>query len=111
MRLGVAGLPLQPARALLEHCIRRFGLLRFNLEGFRTGILRFSERLPGAIVKMCARAADAQYHFGGRVETRLLHVDYMMQFSYRARKAGVPPAAIPTAAIPPARVSGEGARK
>jgi AAA ATPase domain len=111
LRLGLAALPPQHARVLLEQCIRRFGLSRFNLEGFRRGILRLSGRLPGAIVKMCARAADAQYHFGGRVETRLLHVDYMMQFSYRARKASLPQAAIPAASIPPACVSGEGARK
>lgn len=97
MRLGLGPLALQPARALLEHCIRRFGLSRLNLEGFREGILRFSGRLPGAIVKMCARAADTEYHFGGRVETRLLHVDYMMQFSYRERQPSARAGAIPAA--------------
>lgn len=86
LRLHVGAMPIPAARALVEHCIRRFGLARLNLDGFREGILRSSERLPGAIVKMCARAADAEYQFGGRVETRLLRVDYMMQFSYRKRR-------------------------
>ena len=98
LRLGLGALPVPSARALVEHCIRRFGLSRLQLEGFREGMLRLSGRLPGAIVKMCARAGDAQYHFGGRVETRLLHVDYMMQFSYRPRRAAASQAAYPAAA-------------
>lgn len=83
LRLEVGPLELRATRELLEHCIRRYGLARLNLDGFREGIVRLSGRLPGAVVKMCARAGDAQYHFGDRIETRLLHVDYMMQFSYR----------------------------
>ncbi len=86
LRLEVGPLELRATRELLEHCIRRYGLARLNLDGFREGILRMSGRLPGAIVKMCARAGDAQYHFGDRIETRLLHVDYMMQFTYRAAR-------------------------
>ena len=93
LRLRLEPLPLQHARALVEHCIRRFGLSRLNLDGFREGMLRFSGRLPGAIVKMCAHAADARYHFGDQIETRLLHVDYMMQFSYSARQAAARPVA------------------
>jgi len=89
LRLHVGPIPLPAARALVEHSIRRFGLSRLNLEGFREGILRLGERLPGAIVKVCARAADPEYHFGGRLETRLLHVDYMMQFSYRGRRGAL----------------------
>ena len=84
LRIGLGPLSLACARELLERCIRRFGLTRLDLEGFREAILRTSERLPGAIVKMCARAADPQYHYGNRIESRLLHVDYMMRFSYRA---------------------------
>ena len=83
LRLDVGPLELRATRALLEHCIRRYGLARLNLDGFREGILRLSGRLPGAIVRMCARAGDSEYHIGDRIETRLLHVDYMMQFSYR----------------------------
>ncbi|HKO05969.1 MAG TPA: ATP-binding protein [Candidatus Acidoferrales bacterium] len=90
LRLPVGPIAVPAARALVEHCIRRFGLSRLNLDGFREGILRLSERLPGAIVKMCARAVDTEYYFGGRVETRLLHVDYMMQFSYRGRRGASP---------------------
>jgi len=87
LRLSVGPLGPAAARRLLEHCIRRYGLTRLNLDGFREGVLRFSGRLPGAIVKMCARAAEPQYQFGDRIETRLLHVDYMMQFSFRGERA------------------------
>ena len=84
LRIGLGPLRLPHARELVERCIRRNGLSRLNLEGFREAILRTSGRLPGAIVKLCASAADPHYHYGNRIESRLLHVDYMMQFSYRA---------------------------
>jgi len=77
-RLHVGGLALPAAKELLEICIRRFALSQFDLEGFREDILAFSGLLPGAIVKMCAAAADGQYHFEGRIKTRLLHVDYLV---------------------------------
>lgn len=77
-RLHVGGLALPAAKELLETCIRRFALSQFDLEGFRKDILEFSGLLPGAIVKMCAAAADGQYHFDGRIKTRLLHVDYLV---------------------------------
>jgi len=47
---------------------------------------------------MRARAVDTEYYFGGCVETRLLHVDYMMQFSYRGRRS-VGPAGVTRAAL------------
>ena len=85
MRLKLAPLAAQGARSLVKHCIERYGLTRLNLEGFREELLRLSGGLPGAIVEMSARAGDSEYHRGGRIEMRLLHVDYMMQFSYRAQ--------------------------
>jgi len=77
-RLHVGGLTLTVAKELLEICIRRFELERFDLDGFREDILEFSGLLPGAIVQMCAAAAGAHYHFEGRIKTKLLHVDYLM---------------------------------
>ncbi len=77
-RLHVGALPVAAVKELLEFSIRRFGLSRFDLEGFREDILEFSEMLPGAIVAMCAAAADSQYHFDGRIKTKLLHVDYLV---------------------------------
>jgi hypothetical protein len=77
-RLHVGGLTLAVAKELLEMCIRRFGLERFDLEGFREDILEFSGLLPGAIVQMCAVAAGAHYHYEGRIKTKLVHVDYLM---------------------------------
>ena len=78
LRLHVDGLTLPVAKELLEMCIRRFGLERFDLEGFREDILEFSALLPGAIVQMCAAAAGAHYHYEGRIKTKLLHVDYLI---------------------------------
>ena len=77
-RLHVGGLALPMAKNLLERCIRRFELERFDLDGFREDILEFSGLLPGAIVQMCAAAAGAPYHYEGRIKTKLLHVDYLM---------------------------------
>jgi hypothetical protein len=76
--LHVGGLPPAEARELLELCIKRFGLSRFNLEGFREDILTFSGMMPGAIVRMCASARDSRYHFEGRIKTKLLHIDYLL---------------------------------
>ncbi|SRR6266568_5648800 len=77
-RLHVGGLSFSAAKELLEASIRRFGLSQFDLDGFREDILAFSELLPGAIVKMCAAAADVHYQFEGRIKTKLLHVDYLV---------------------------------
>ncbi len=77
-RLHVGGLSVAAAKELLEISIRQFGLSRFDLEGFREDILNFSGMLPGAIVRMCGAAADSQYHFEGRIKTKLLHVDYLV---------------------------------
>ena len=78
LRLHIGALSLSAAKELLEVCIRRFGLGRFDLAGFREDILEFSGLLPGAIVQMCAAAAGAHYHYEGRIKTKLLHVDYLM---------------------------------
>jgi AAA domain len=78
LRLHVGGLSLAAARELLEFSIRQFGLSEFDLEGFREDILDFSGMLPGAIVRMCGAAADSHYHFEGRIKTKLLHVDYLV---------------------------------
>jgi AAA domain len=77
-RLHVGALPVAAAKELLELAIRQFGLSRLDLEGFRQDILEFSGMLPGAIVRMCGAAADSHYHFEGRIKTRLLHVDYLV---------------------------------
>jgi AAA ATPase domain len=77
-RLHIGALTLPAAKELLEVCIRRFGLGRFDLEGFREDILDFSGLLPGAIFRMCAAAVDSHYHYGGRIKTKLLNVDYLM---------------------------------
>jgi hypothetical protein len=79
LKLYLGGLDPAAARELLEHSIQKFGLSRFNLQGFREELLELSGSLPGAIIGMCAAAADHRYHFHGRIKTKLLHVDYLMQ--------------------------------
>ncbi|MGH9744368.1 MAG: hypothetical protein ACRD51_18655 [Candidatus Acidiferrum sp.] len=78
LMLHVGPLSGNAARELLELAIKRFGLFRFELEGFREDILSFSGLMPGAIVRMCAAARDRHYHFEGRIKTRLLRVDYLL---------------------------------
>lgn len=86
-RLHVGGLPVAAARELLELSIEQFGLPGLDLEGFREDILAFSEMLPGAIVRMCSAAADSRYHFEGRIKTKLLHVDYLLNHCQGSRDA------------------------
>jgi hypothetical protein len=78
LRLPVGPLPEADAARLLAASIRRFGLARFDLEEFQSKVLRLSGRLPGAIVKMCALAADPKYQYERRIKTTLIHVDYLM---------------------------------
>ena len=66
------------AAELLETCIRRFGLAQLDLDEFREEILDLSGCVPGAIVKMCAMAADRRYQSGARIKTKLAHIDYLM---------------------------------
>jgi hypothetical protein len=77
-RLHLGALPVAAAAELLESAIQKFGLAQFDLEDFREEILKFSGLLPGAILNMCKAAADTRYHFEGRIKTKLLHVDYLM---------------------------------
>jgi len=82
-RLHVGPLPGAAAGQLLEWGIEKFGLSRFDLEDFREDILKFSGLLPGAILKMCEAAGDTRYHFEGRIKTKLLHVDYLMNHCHQ----------------------------
>jgi hypothetical protein len=77
-RLHVGALSLRAANELLECAIQKFELSKFDLDGFREDILEFSGLLPGAILRMCEAANDSHYHFDGRIKTKLLHVDYLI---------------------------------
>lgn len=79
--LTLGPLPASSAGELLETCIEKCGLSRFDLEGFREEILDLSGCVPGAIVKMCALAADPRYRYGSRIKTKLVHIDYLMSGS------------------------------
>jgi nucleoside-triphosphatase THEP1 len=78
-RVYLGPLPGTVARELLDSCVERFGLSRLDLSVFRREVLRLSSRIPGAIVQMCALAAEPDYQSGLRVKTRLLHVDSLMR--------------------------------
>jgi hypothetical protein len=71
------------ARELLESCIRRFGLDRLDLDDFREAVLSMSGSNPGVLVKMCQLAAEPRYHYGSRIKTRLIHIDYLMSLNGR----------------------------
>jgi AAA ATPase-like protein len=76
-RLTLPPLSLKAARDLLESCISFYGLLKMNLLDFRPEVLRWSEGVPEAIVKMCELASSSRYQFGTRIKTKLLHIDYL----------------------------------
>ena len=77
-RLALQPLPAQAAAELLETCIEWFGLSRLHLADFREEALERSKRVPGAIVKMCALAADPRYQYGLRIKTKSVYIDYLM---------------------------------
>jgi AAA ATPase domain len=86
--LTLGPLPGTSACELLEACIEKFHLSRFDLEGFRAEILELSGGVPGAIVKMCALAADPRYQYGSHIKTKLIHIDYLMSGSSLGYPAG-----------------------
>jgi hypothetical protein len=77
-RLALQPLPTQAAAELLESCIERFGLSRLDLTDFREEALELSKRVPGAIIKMCALAADPRYQYGSRIKVKSVYIDYLM---------------------------------
>jgi GTPase SAR1 family protein len=77
-RLPLQPLPAEAAAELLESCIGQFGLSQFDIVDFREETLDLSKRVPGAIVKMCALAADPRYRYGSRIKTKALYIDYLM---------------------------------
>lgn len=77
-QLAVRALSETAARELLEWCIQRFDLARLDLDDFRKEMLHLSGRIAGAIVKMCALAAEPRYQHGSQVKTQLIHIDYLM---------------------------------
>ncbi len=77
-RMTVPPLSIETATELLKACIERFGLSKFDLEEFREEVLELSGGVPGAVVKMCALAADPRYQYGSRIKTKLVHIDYLM---------------------------------
>jgi len=74
-RLLLGALPQRAAHELLERAIREHGLERLDLHDFRAKVIHLSGRLPGAILQMCALAADPRYRFGNRIKTRLVYID------------------------------------
>jgi ABC-type transport system involved in cytochrome c biogenesis ATPase subunit len=75
LRLGP--LPRAAAEQLLEGCIQESALSALDLTGFRKEVLELSANLPGAIVSMCALAAHPRYHFGNRIKTKTVYLDYL----------------------------------
>jgi hypothetical protein len=78
-RVYLGPLPGTAARELLDSCVGRFGLSRLDLSVFRREVSRLSGRVPGAIVQMCALAAEPHYQSGLRPKTGLLHLDSLMR--------------------------------
>jgi hypothetical protein len=76
--LGLGPPPDRALRELLEWCICRFSLARLNLAGFREDMIRLSGGIPGALIKMCALAAEPRYQFGSQVKTKLVHIDSLL---------------------------------
>ncbi len=77
-RLAIGALSEPAARDLLERCIQRFDLSGLDLNDFRKEIIHLSGCIPGAVVQMCALAAEPRYRYGSQIKTKLIHIDYLM---------------------------------
>jgi AAA ATPase domain len=77
-RLELGALPERAAAKLLEQAIRQQGLGSFELQDFRAEVLRRSGRLPGAMLTLCALAAEPRYHYGKRIKTKLVYIDFKL---------------------------------
>jgi len=86
--LTLGPLPETSACELMEACIEKFQLSRFDLEGFRDEVLDLSGGAPGAIVKMCTLATDPRYQYGSYIKTKLIHIDYLVSGSSMVPPAG-----------------------
>lgn len=85
-RLTLPPLPARAAAQLLESCIEWFGLSALDLSDFREEALELSKRIPGAIIKMCALAANRRYQYGSCIKVRSVYIDYLMNTTpYTAR--------------------------
>jgi GTPase SAR1 family protein len=78
-RIEIGPLSQTLTRELLERCIGRFGLGRFDLTDFRDEVPRLSHYLPGSVTKMCELATHECYHYGDQIMVNLVHVDYLMR--------------------------------
>ena len=78
-RLSLGPLSKDPAHQLLEWCVQRFGLARLNLTGFREQVLQLSGQIPGALIMMCALAAEPRYHYGAQIKTKLIRIDSLVR--------------------------------
>jgi len=90
-RLALPALPAAAAEELLENCIKRLNISRLDLTGFRDAVLKLSKRVPGAIVKMCALAADPRFQYGSRVMIRSIYINYLMNGHELEQKPTFPP--------------------
>jgi hypothetical protein len=77
--LALPPLPMNAAAELLENCIGRFDLARFDLSDLRAEVLVLSKHIPGAIVKMCMLAADPRYQYESRIKVKSVYIDYLMR--------------------------------
>ena len=80
-RMVLSPLPRAAAEELLERCIERYGLVRFDLAGFSGEVLALSKQCPGAIVEMCTLSADPRYQQGSRIKTKSVYIDYLVRGS------------------------------
>ncbi len=85
-RLALGPLPVQAARVLVRECMQDHGLSRFHSKDFAAEVLNLSDRLPGALVKMCGLACDPRYRSTDRIKTRLIHLDYLLNERDRDRQ-------------------------
>lgn len=86
-RFALPPLPAEAAAELLQECIERFGLARFELSDFKQEVLELSRHIPGAIVRMCTLAADPRYQYGSRIKIKSVYINYLVNTTPLAVRA------------------------
>ena len=82
-RLELGPLANEEAQALFDAVIEREGLQGLELDEFREQVLEAGRKLPGAIVRMAAMAAQPQYRYGNTVKAKLISMEYLVQLAER----------------------------
>lgn len=98
-RLTLQPLPTPAAAVLTATCLQRSQISQPEPAGLRAQVLKLSKRVPGAIIDLCALAADPRYQCESGIKIRSAYLSYLTKGQMR----DLPPSKSPNMNRPAAR--------